>query len=53
MDYQTVSDFSATWGLVYFIILFAGVLIYALNPKAQKHFDEAANIPLKEDKLDD
>ena len=53
MDYQTISDFAATWGLLYFVILFVVVLIYALNPKSQKTFDHAANIPLNEDDLDD
>lgn len=53
MNYETIREFSSTWGLFYFFVLFAGVLIYALNPKAQKHFDHAAQIPLKEDDLDD
>lgn len=53
MDYETVSGFSATWGIVYFFLVFLGVLIYALNPKSQKKFDHAANIPLKEEELDD
>ena len=29
--------------------LFIGVLIYALNPFSKKKFQDAANIPLKED----
>ena len=53
MTYETVSDFSATWGVVYFFLLFVGVLVYALNPKSQDKFDHAANIPLKEEELDD
>lgn len=49
MTYETVSSFAQTWGLLYFFALFLGVLVYALWPSAQKSFDEAAAIPLKED----
>lgn len=49
MTYESVSEFAQTWGLVYLVVLFAGVLVYALRPGAQKKFDHAANIPLKED----
>lgn len=49
MDYETVSNFAQTWGLVYLIVLFAGVLIFALRPSARKTFDHAARIPLEED----
>ena len=49
MTYETVAHFAQTWGLVYMVILFVGVLVYALRPGAKKTFDHAANIPLKED----
>lgn len=49
MTYETISQFAQTWGLVYFVALFIGVLIYAFRPGAKKQFDDAANIPLKED----
>ncbi len=49
MDYQTVSEFAKTWGLVYMVVLFLGVLIYALRPGAKEKFDEAARMPLRED----
>ncbi len=49
MDYQTVSAFAQTWGLVYMVLLFVGVLIYAFRPGAKKTFDEAAKRPLMED----
>ncbi len=49
--YKAVAEFAQTWGLVYFVAIFAVVLVYALWPskKAQKRFDEAAKIPLQED----
>ncbi|WNJ99897.1 cbb3-type cytochrome c oxidase subunit 3 [Thalassospiraceae bacterium LMO-JJ14] len=49
MEYKTLAEFAQTWGLVYMVVLFAGVLIYALRPGAKKTFDRAAQIPLKED----
>lgn len=49
MTYETLSHFAQTWGLVYFMAIFAGVLIYALRPKARAKFDDAARIPFRED----
>ncbi len=49
MDYHTVAEFAQTWGLVYMVVLFIGVLIYALRPGAKETFDRAAQMPLKED----
>ncbi|MBT5110026.1 MAG: cbb3-type cytochrome c oxidase subunit 3 [Rhodospirillaceae bacterium] len=48
MTFESVSVFSQTWGLVYLIVLFLGVLIYALRPSARKKFEDAAAIPFKE-----
>jgi len=49
MTFQEASYFSQTWGLVYLFVLFAGMLIYALRPGARKKFEDAAQIPFKED----
>ena len=49
MDYSQVSYFAQTWGLVYLVVLFAGMLIYALKPSSRKKFEDAAQIPLRED----
>lgn len=48
-DYQYFAHIAQTWGLVYFMALFAAVLIYALWPSRQKQFDESARMPLRED----
>lgn len=53
MDYQDVSHFAQTWGLVFLVILFAGALIYALWPKNQEKFDAARQMPLKDDLVND
>lgn len=49
MTFQDISYFAQTWGLLYLIILFVGMLIYAFRPGAKKKFDNAALIPFKED----
>ncbi len=49
MTFEDVSYFAQTWGLVYLIILFIGVLFYVLRPSAKKKFEDAALIPFKED----
>ena len=47
--YRAAAEFAQTWGLVYFVVIFLGVLLYALWPSRQQQFDEAARIPLRED----
>jgi len=47
--YKAVAEFAQTWGLLYFVIIFVAVLVYALWPSRKQQFDEAANIPLRED----
>lgn len=47
--YETVASFAQTWGLLYFVVLFIAVLVYALRPKNRSRFEEAAQIPLRED----
>jgi cytochrome c oxidase cbb3-type subunit 4 len=47
--YKAVAEFAQTWGLAYFVVIFAAVLAYALWPSRQTQFDEAARIPLRED----
>jgi len=49
MTFEDVRAFAGTYGLIYFIVLFAGVLVYALWPGNKKKFDDAARLPLKED----
>lgn len=46
--YESLSNFAQTWGLVIFVALFAGVVVYALWPRNQAKFDRAARTPLEE-----
>lgn len=49
MDYETARVFAATWGLVGLFAMFIGATVYALWPRNRDKFNDAANIPLKED----
>jgi cytochrome c oxidase cbb3-type subunit 4 len=47
--YTSLAAFAQTWGLVYFVVIFLGVLAYALWPSRKQRFDAAARVPLRED----
>ena len=47
--YAAVAHFAQTWGLAYFVAVFLVVLAYALWPSRRQKFDQAAQIPLRED----
>jgi cytochrome c oxidase cbb3-type subunit 4 len=47
--YKAVAEFAQFWGLIYFAIIFALVLLYALWPSNKARFEHDARIPLRED----
>lgn len=49
MSYETLASFAQTWGTVFFVIAFALVCVYALNPRNKEKFRQAARAPLRED----
>jgi len=49
MDYADVAAFARSWGLAYLMLLFVGVIVYALWPRNRAKFERAARIPLEED----
>ena len=49
MTFETVSVFAQTWGLVFLVVMFVAAMIYALRPGARKNFEDAAQIPFKEE----
>ncbi len=49
IQYHHVSHFAQTWGMVLFVVIFVGVLVYALWPKNRAKFERAARAPLEED----
>ena len=49
MLYEEMRAFAASFGLIYLIVLFACVLVYALWPGNKRTFERAARLPLRED----
>ena len=49
MEYETLRHFADSWGLLYLVIVFLGVVVYAFRPGSRKIADEIARIPLKEE----
>jgi len=47
--YEDVLAFTRSWDAVYFTIVFAVALAYALWPANKAKFQEAAMLPLKDD----
>jgi cytochrome c oxidase cbb3-type subunit 4 len=48
MTYEGASYFAQTWGLVFLVALFGGVLIYTFWPRNRETFRRAARSPLDE-----
>jgi cytochrome c oxidase cbb3-type subunit 4 len=49
MTYEQVSTITQVAALLFFIALFAGVVIYAFWPGNKKRFEKDAQIPLRKD----
>ncbi len=49
MDYTSMREFAASWGLVYLFLLFVAVVLFTFRPGSKKIADETAQIPFKED----
>jgi cytochrome c oxidase cbb3-type subunit 4 len=49
MTYEDVRGIVGVAGMLLFIILFAGVLIYTFWPGNKKRFERARHIPLEDD----
>lgn len=53
MTYESASSFAQIWGMIFFIVLFVGVMAYALWPANRNKFDRAARAPLDDDTIED
>lgn len=49
MAYEDIAGITQITTLLYFVGIFAAVLVYALWPNNKKRFDAASRIPLRED----
>ena len=49
MDYETLRQLADSWGLVYLVTVFVGVILFTFRPGTKERAEEIANIPLRED----
>lgn len=49
MTYQNLANFSETWGLVLLVVIFLTAVAWALWPSNKARFEDAAQVPLRED----
>ena len=49
ISYQEIMEFTRSWDVVYFLVVFAGACVYALWPSNKEKFSQAASIPLHDD----
>jgi cytochrome c oxidase cbb3-type subunit 4 len=47
--YEAVSRFAQDWGLVYFFVVFAAVVVFVMRPSRKQRYEEDARMPLTED----
>jgi cytochrome c oxidase cbb3-type subunit 4 len=50
--YESWRAFAAAWGLIFFGLIFLGVVAYVFWPSRQKEFERDAEIPFREDDND-
>ena len=46
---ESLTAFAASWGSIYFAVMFIAAVAYALWPSKREEFDHAARLPLTED----
>jgi len=49
MEYENLRQFADSWGLVYLVAVFVGVVLYTFRPGSKKSAQEIAHIPFRED----
>jgi len=49
IDYDSFRHFADSWGLLYMLAIFVGVVLFMFRPGAKGHAETAAQIPLKDD----
>lgn len=47
--YTALAQFAQSWGLIYFFLVFCGVVIFVMRPSGKKRYEDAARLPLRED----
>jgi cytochrome c oxidase cbb3-type subunit IV len=52
MTHHDVTQISQIVALIFFVALFVGVIVYVFWPGNKRKFDEAARLPLEDEKND-
>ena len=52
MDYETLRQIADSWGLLYLVVLFVGVILWTFRPGSKQAADRSAQIPFDEDRTD-
>ncbi len=47
--YESLRAFAGYWGLIFFGLIFLGVVAYVFWPSRRKQFEQDAQIPFRED----
>ena len=53
MDYETLRHFADSWGLLFFVLTFIGIVLWVLRPGAGRQYDDAASIPFRHERAAD
>lgn len=53
LEYETVARFAQQGGLIYFGLIFACGVVYALWPRNREAFNRLASLPLQDDEAPD
>lgn len=50
MTYEAFRHFADSWGLIYMLSIFVGVILFLIRPGAREQAKNAAQIPFNEDR---
>ena len=53
MEYETFRHFADSWGLLYLVVLFVGIVAFTFRPSGRKGAQDAARIPLERGENDE
>lgn len=51
--YDVMRQFADSWGLLFMILVFVGVLVWVFRPGSRTRYREQADIPFKYEKFED
>jgi cytochrome c oxidase cbb3-type subunit 4 len=49
MDYDALRHFADSWGLLFMVVVFVGLVLFVFRKGAKSRYDEYGKIPLKDD----